>query len=246
MNGISMQRLVGAEILRAWSVRSCRVLVLGGLAAVLLIGAVLAYDTRGAAGGPDPQAVALPLEYGAYLTMILGIILVTADLGSGTAVVAACQVPVRRRLLVGKYVAALTSAVVLTAVMALLLAVTVVVVGRTGVGELWSVDFRDLWLAGLGAALVGAVLGVALGQILQVTALALTLTLLWSFVIETVLVFVIPERIAAYLPFKTIGGSRILLDELGPFSGLALFAAVAGIAALIAVVLHPRRDLFVP
>lgn len=104
---IPMSRVVAAELFKLCSIRSYRWAVPAAALAVAIAAAVMAAVGPDDAGSPwDPDPVALPLEYFAYVMMILGALTVTADLSSGTAAVTESMVPWRSRLVYAKYLAA--------------------------------------------------------------------------------------------------------------------------------------------
>ncbi|WP_213456306.1 hypothetical protein [Rhizomonospora bruguierae] len=240
---IPMSRVVAAEVFKLCSIRSYRWAVPASALAVVIAAAVMAAVRPGGGGGVwDPDPVALPLEYFAYVMMVIGALTVTADLSSGTAAVTESLVPWRSRLVYAKYLAAGGLAVVA----ALVVGVLVVAADWLGSGAsattVFSPAAMGVVLAGLGAVCLAAVLGVATGVLVRSTAAAVSLLLLWSFLVETVLIFVIPERVGAYLPFKTIGGSRVLMEQIGAGTGLAVFALYTALAVGLAALVRSRRD----
>jgi len=240
---IPMSRVVAAELFKLCSIRSYRWAVPAAALAVAIAAAVMAAVGPDDAGSPwDPDPVALPLEYFAYVMMILGALTVTADLSSGTAAVTESMVPWRSRLVYAKYLAAGGLSVLATLVVGPLVVAAAWLGSGASAATVFSPAAMSVALAGLGAVCLAAVLGVAAGIVLRSTAAAVSLLLLWSFLVETVLVFVIPERVGAYLPFKTIGGSRILMDQIGAGTGLAVFALFTGLAVGLAAVIRSRRD----
>lgn len=240
---IPMSRVVAAELFKLCSIRSYRWAVPAAALAVAIAAAVMAAVGPDDAGSPwDPDPVALPLEYFAYVMMILGALTVTADLSSGTAAVTESMVPWRSRLVYAKYLAAGGLSVLAALVVGPLVLAAAWLGSGASAATVFSPAAMSVALAGLGAVCLAAVLGVAAGIVLRSTAAAVSLLLLWSFLVETVLVFVIPERVGAYLPFKTIGGSRILMDQIGAGTGLAVFTLFTGLAVGLAAVIRSRRD----
>lgn len=241
---MSFTLLLRSEYLRYRTLRSNLITVLGSTAAVVVMAYLIARSLDGVAGDTIvAEPVALPMEYFAYVVMILGVLAVTSDLETGTAVVAACLVADRRRVLAGKlaWVAGLGFA---TAVPALVLVALAGTVGDGGSpGEVLGADgVGPALVADLLAVPLAALLGAAVAVLLRSTALTISLLLLWSLAVETVLVFVVDERYGAFLPFKTIGGSRIAMDQLGPIEGLGVFAGYVLVAVGLAVAVTVKRD----
>lgn len=238
----SLPTVTSAELFKVRSVRSTRWALPLGAVAVVSATVVLAALTIRRTGVWEPRAIALPLEYFAYLTMTVGAMSATAEFSAGTAAVSASLVPNRRRWAAGKLLAAGILGVLSAAVVAVVLVVAEWVAG----GQFGPAPtVAAIVGSGVLASGVSAVLGAATGMLLRSTAATLTLLLFWSFLVETVLVYVIPAGVGAFLPFKTIGGSRILLDRLGPWTGLAVFAAYTVVLTGSMMFAERRRDLVV-
>jgi hypothetical protein len=240
---ISPTRVAAAEVLKLRSIRSYRLTVLGAALSVVALAGIMAAVSGSGATAWDAQPVALPLEYFAYVMMIIGVLLVTGDIASGTAAITGSLVPWRSRVVLGKYLAG--GGVALAAALVVGAAVLVAdgVGTRTGLDTLFSGEALAVTLSGLAAVPVAAVIGVAFGMLLRFTSSAVSLLLVWSFLLETILVFIVPERFGAFLPFKTFGGSRLLLDELGAVEGLAVFSLYAAALVVLAAFVESRRDV---
>lgn len=243
---IAMKRVVGAELLKVGTVRSYQISVALGAAAVAAMAAAMAMIAGRDSSLWTPQPVALPMEYFAYVMMILGVLVVTADASSGAAAVMASLVPDRWRVDLSKYTAMAIVALLAGALAAILVFVADWIGLGIGFGSITTREAVEVNLAGLAAVPLLAILGVAFGILVRSTSAAISLLLLWSFLVETVLVFTIPEEYAAYLPFKTIGGSRAVLDELGPGSGLLVLSGYVVLLVAVAAFLQRRRDSVVP
>lgn len=241
---MSLTLLLRSEYLRYRTLRSNLFTVLASTVAVVVMAYFIARSfDGGAADTIVAEPVALPMEYFAYVVMILGVLAVTSDLETGTAVVAACLVADRVRVLAGKFlwVAGLGLATAVPALVLIVLAGTIGgdsslsgVLGADGVARSLAADVLAVPLA--------ALLGAAVAVVLRSTALTISLLLLWSLAVETVLVFVVDERYGAFLPFKTLGGSRVAMDQLGPLEGVGVFAAYVLVAVALAVAVTVKRD----
>lgn len=239
---IPLGRILAAETFKLRSLRTHRLWVLGAAAFLVLCAGGLAVLTGRGSAEWNPQPVALPLEYFAYVMMVVGVLTVTGDNTAGTAAVTGSLVPRRGRVAYAKYLVAAG----LAAVAALPVGVLVVLAAWLGSGVGADVAFSDealaVALSGILAVPVAAVLGVAVGILLRFTTLAVSLLMAWSFLAETFLVFVAPVQPVAFLPFKTFGGSRLLLGQLGPWVGLAVFVLWTAALVALAVAADARRD----
>jgi hypothetical protein len=239
----ALARLTRAELDRFAGIRSHRVAL--GVAAA----ATAAFGYAMAAAGSDPLGpmaaapVALPMEYFAYVTMVLGVLLVTGDLAHGGYRTAFALVP-RPGLLTAAKLSAATAAA----------AVAGLVVGAVVVAAAWwgndgtlpsMVSHDGLLTAAASVATVVqlTLVGVATGLLLRNTGLAVSLLLLWSLVAETVLVEVLPSSVGAYLPFKTVGGSREVVGVLSQGQGLAVLTGYTAVLLAAAVWSQLHRDL---
>lgn len=248
LTGVSLGRVVRSEAWKLWTLRNYAIAVV--LSALVLVGLAFAMadvtaDDSGLAGGiVVAEPVALPMEYLAYVLMVIGVLVVSADIESGTATTTAALVPGRLRVLAGKaLLVAAVGLVVGLVVLALVLGAVAVGAG-VSLGTLLGADGATWGLVSDVAAVpLAALLGAAVGVLLRSGALAIAVLLLWSLAVETLLVFVIDERYGALLPFKTIGGSRTMMDELSAAQGLGLFVAyVVAFAAAAALVSVKRED----
>jgi ABC-2 type transport system permease protein len=147
------------------------------------------------------------------LAIILGITIVTAEFRHGTITPTLLATPRRERVLAGKAIAG-----VLVAIFFALLAF--VVIGA--VAAIWvSIDGGELQLADADVAeravktVVGVVLwfllGIAIGAVVQSQVAALVGTLVWIFLVETLVVGLLSlldaEGVGEYLPFHALDGA---------------------------------------
>lgn len=240
---MNVARVLSAELLKFRTVPGYLWAVGLGAVTVALAGFALTSTDDGSTGSLlFSEAVALPMEYFAYLMMVLGVLTVTADIEAGTLRTGAMLVPWRGRVVAAKLAAAAVLGLA-TAIPALLLVVGGAALGDAGgrgIGPLDSATVVTV-VSHVASVPLAMLVGVGAGLLLRGTALTVTTLLLWSFGAETVLVLVVPEEYGAFLPFKTIGASRALLGELGPGEGLALFAAFTAAVAAAGALSHQRR-----
>lgn len=239
---IPLTRMVAAEVYKLRSIRSYRWTVALAAAAVVVAAGVMSAVVDGGGGAFEPDPIALPLEYFAYAMMIIGVLAVTTDIASGTAAITDSLVPWRSRVVFGKYLASGGLAVLAAVAVGVLVLLAAWLGSGTDAATMVSSDALSITAAGVATICLATVLGVAFGILVRSTAAAVSLLLLWSFLIETVLIFVIPEQWAAFLPFKTIGGSRLLMGELSAGAGLAVFALYTAVLVTVASVCQIRRD----
>lgn len=162
----------------------------------------------------------------------------------------------RTRVLAAKLVVAVLYAVVLVALaLAVVAAMVAVALAREGVDATWGPDVtRAVWQAPVGYGL-NAMLGVAIGALLRSQVVALTLSLVWLFVVETLVFFLAPS-VARYLPFTALealfadsSGDDIAIDmgfgfeALEPGAALGVFLAYVTVACVAAGVRMTRGDV---
>jgi ABC-2 type transport system permease protein len=240
-----MTALVRSELLK---VRTTR----GWWAYLIVIVALVGIGTAAEVGsrsedersGLDFQLTLVDLVgIASLLAIILGITIVTAEFRHGTITPTLLVTPGRERVLAGKAVAG-----VLIAVFFAVLAFAVVI----AVAWIWvSIDGGDLQFADSDVAerasttLLGVVLwllmGVAIGSVVHSQVAALVGTLVWLFLVETLLLGLLSlldvEGVGEYLPFHALdgadgsGGDNLL--DYGPAFAVTLgWIAVLGGAGI--------------
>jgi ABC-type transport system involved in multi-copper enzyme maturation permease subunit len=245
--------LVRSELLkirttRGWWAYLIVIVSLVGIGAAAEVGSRSEDERRGL----DFQLALVDLVgIASLLAIILGITIVTTEFRHGTITPTLLATPSRERVLAGKTVAG-----VLMAVFFAMLAFAVVIL----VASVWvSIDGGDLRLTEsdvverAGGTVLGVVLwllmGVAIGSVVHSQVAALVGTLVWLFLVETLLLGLLTlldvEGVGEYLPFHALdgadgsGGDNLL--DYGP----ALAVTVGWIALLGAagVVRTRRRDI---
>lgn len=252
---MNLGNVVSAELVKirtvpSYLIASAVAVLLCGLGALSIAGALNAQGTiplvaRGdaaASQGGSATVISIPSDVLLYLMMVIGVLIATADLRNGTLRISSMMVPWRGRLLAGKFAAA----AVLGLVVALAGLAAGYVGGLLGAGGAFAPFAGDgpvVLLAILLAAPFAAVLGVSVGLLLRSTAAAVSTLLIWGLGVEQILVFVLPQNVAAFLPFKTVGANASIIGVLGPLPGLAVFAVFVALVAFAATAVHSRRDL---
>ncbi|MGH3071480.1 MAG: ABC transporter permease [Gaiellaceae bacterium] len=234
-----MTALVRAELLKARTVRSWWAYL---IAIVLLVGIAVAGDT-----GTNPEAhdrldfqvgLVESAGFATLLALILGIVLVTNEFRHGTITPTFLAAPVRERVLAAKAAAA-TLLGLLFAVLALLVTAAIALTWLSIVGaEIHLLDGEVAERAAqiLVSCVLFALLGVAIGTLVQSQVAALVGTLIWAFIGETLLwgLFTLLdiEGAVGYLPFQALDGA----DGTGGENLLDYWLAVAVSLGWIALV----------
>jgi ABC-2 type transport system permease protein len=192
----------------------------------------------------------------AVIALVVGILSVTTEFRHGTIGRTLQIAPSRTRVLVAKLVAGVGYSVVLVA---LTLAVVAAMLGAAAavndVSITWGAEAtRTLWQAPVGFAL-NAMLGVAIGALLRSQVVAITVTLVWMFVVESLFFFLLPS-VARFLPFTALealfpdeSGAAVQVDmgmtfvPLEPGVALAVFLAYVATACVAAGVHLTRGDV---
>ena len=221
--------LLRAELLKLRSVRS-GLLVLPVAAALTLWGAVEPVLQAGRAGSPSLGtagallAVLGAVGRGALVALVAGVLVVTADVRHGTLTCTLLQTPRRAAVLGAKAAVALLLALVAAA---LDLAVVLAVGLLSGAVDPAMVNGDIVGrVAGLLLAYpLYALLGVGLGALVLSQPLAVLLPLLWTVLLERL---VVPEDLAAW----SLSGVTAALGNAGDVAGV--LPVPAGAAALSA------------
>jgi ABC-type transport system involved in multi-copper enzyme maturation permease subunit len=185
------------------------------------------------------------------LAIILGITIITSEFRHGTITPTLLATPSRQRVLAGK-----AAAGVLVAVLFAVLAFLVVL----AVASIWTaIDGGELELVDgdvaerAGKTLFGVVLwllmGLAIGSVVHSQVAALVGTLLWLFLVETLLIGLFSlldiEGVAEYLPFHALdgadgtGGDNLL--SYGP--ALAVTCGWIALLGALGIARTLRRDI---
>jgi hypothetical protein len=244
-----MRDLVNGELLKLRTTR----MFWGNVAAALAfvpVGVALAVT-----GGSEPldstagvRNVMAAGSSGAVILLVIGILITSGEFRHGTATSTFLISPDRRRVIAAKLVAAaIVGATVAVAASLLTIVIAVPWLRSEGVSVL---DFRsDAALALLGAVLatvLGAVVGVGLGALVRNQTAAITIALVWTQVVEGLLVGFVPE-VGRWFPggaANAVAGVATPNGGLLPMGAAALLLmgygvlfAAAGASAIV------RRDI---
>lgn len=188
------------------------------------------------------------------IVLVVALLAMTTEFRHGTAGRTFQVTPSRTRVLLAKMaVGALYAVAFMVAglvVVALVLGLAAVM-SSTGLA-LGGGSATALW-QGFAGLVLTALLGVALGALIRSQVVALTVMLVWVFVVESLVSFALP-RLGQWLPFQALNalfvgpesrqaapeGAMLLLE---PAVGLATFLAYVVVAAAGAIILLRARDV---
>lgn len=248
-----MTALVSSELLKVRTVRSWWAYVgVVVLVSAISVAASIGAGDPGARGTVEFQrGLADTIGIATLIGLLLGITIVTSEFRHGTVTPTFLVMPVRERVLAAK---AATAGIVALALALLSLAVA------AAVSTVWlSAIGADLHLASgeLGRAvgqqllvtLLWALVGVAVGSAVHGQVAALVGTLVWIFLVETVLAGLLAvlelDGLVGYLPFRALDAADGGAGEGLLSYGGGLLVSTAWIAALgaLGVLRTRRRDI---
>jgi ABC-2 type transport system permease protein len=246
--------LVGSELLKIRTTRGWYAYL---TVIVLLVGLAVAGDV-GPSGNSERSQVSFQVGLvdaagiSSLLGIILGITIVTTEFRHGTITPALLTEPRRERVVGAKAVAGGFVAV-LFAVLALVVIALVAVPWLSIVGadiHLFDTDLGERAAQLLLNGALWALMGVAIGTAVQSQVAALVGTLIWIFVVETLLVAAVfgpldVDGLSPYLPFRALdsadgtGGE----DLLSYWGGVGVSLAWIGIVGALGTERLRRRDI---
>jgi ABC-2 type transport system permease protein len=261
-----MMGLLRSELRKLTTGRTILVLTVVGLGLVAVSASfgLFATDLVGPFTGSERQVAEAIGSLGGntVIVLIVGILSVTTEFRHGTIGRTLQLEPSRTRVLTAKLIAAVGYAVGFTALALVVVAALVAVAASgAGVSPEWGPEAaRALWQAPVGFAL-NAMLGVAVGALLRSQVIAMTVTLVWLFVVESLVVFLLPS-VGRFLPFQALaalfadatadlvidgggggGGMGFGVELLDPGVGLTVFLGYVVVACVAAGVHLTRGDV---
>jgi ABC-type transport system involved in multi-copper enzyme maturation permease subunit len=248
-----MTNLVRSELLKVRTTRGWYAYL---AVVVLLTGLAVAGDVGSA---PDTRRSALDFQVGlveaagiaALLAIILGITIVTTEFRHGTITPTLLSNPRRERVVAGKGIAAAAVSIGF-ALLGLVIVAGVAMIWLSIVGA--DIHLGDRVIGERAAetvflAVLWGLLGIAIGTLIQSQVAALVGTLIWVFLVETLLIGIFGlldvDGLAPYLPFQALdaadgsGGPDLLSYWAGVGVSLAWIAGV-GAAGVVRIM---RRDI---
>jgi ABC-2 type transport system permease protein len=197
--------------------------------------------------------VAEVFGYGSVLTALLasvaGILLFTSEVQHGTLAALLVAHPGRWVIALAATVAAVVYGAALGMV-GLVAGLVGATVGGLEMGDTTSIAATFAW--SLGFTAIAAALGLGVGMCVRASAPAISGILAWWFVLESILLEVMPESSSRYLPyvagFRMTGdgaefqSAEALAAELTRPQATLVFGAYAVVALFVGVVVLYRRD----
>jgi ABC-type transport system involved in multi-copper enzyme maturation permease subunit len=248
-----MTALVRSELLKIRTTRGwwAYLIVLVGLVG---IGTAAEVGSRSEAerSGLDFQLALVDLVgIVSLLTIILGITVVTTEFRHGTITPTLLATPGRERVLAGKAVSGVLVAIFFAVLaLAVIAAVAAVWVGIDG-GELQlaDADVAERALKMVVGVILWLLLGVAIGAVVHSQVAALVGTLVWIFLVETLIVGLLSlldaERVGEYLPFHALDGADGVGGDnlLDYWPALAVSLGWIAVLGALGVARTRRRDI---
>lgn len=246
--GIPFSAVLRSEWTKLWSVRSTW---WATAAYVLVVGAAGALAAAGTDTEDRPEVAVQTALVGfgvaQLLLVVVGVLSVSAEFASGSALATLTAVPRRTRLLLAKTIVVVAWCLMLGTVLAAacFLAARTLTAVPGGISPTDPDVLRTLGLQVAATALVG-VLGVALGAVLRSTAGAVVLGAALMFVVPPVLALSGPrwaERLSQALPMLRVGQDAFFAVPTTWPVGMGVVAAWAVGAWIAGAVLLERRDV---
>jgi ABC-type transport system involved in multi-copper enzyme maturation permease subunit len=252
---VTQRGVIASEWLKFRSLRSTVLVLAAAVAAMVVFGGVIAYNTRNPAGqDPEDLVASGPLQ-GYYLGQLLmgalGVLVVSAEYSSGMIRATFAAVPRRTPVLIGKavvFAVVVGISMVVASVVAFLVAQAVLSGHRPTFSLSDGATLRVVIGTGVYLTLVGLI-GSSLAWIVRSTPGALVATLAVILVLPILLELVLPswgDYIAAYLPTgagQSFSTSLPLPHALSPWTGLAVMVGWVVAGLLAAAVVLRRKDV---
>ncbi len=249
---VTLRGVIASEWLKFRSLRSTLLVLAAAVAAMVVFGGVIAFNTRNPAGlDPEDVVASGPLQgyyLGQLLMAALGVLVVSGEYSSGMIRATFAAVPTRTPVLIAKTVV-FTVVVGISMVAASVAAFLVAQAVLSGHRPTYSLSdgstLRVVLGTGVYLTLVGLI-GSVLAWIVRSTPGALVATFTVVLVLPILLELVFPSwgtYIAAYLPTgagQSFSTSLPVPHALSPWAGLAVMAAwvVAGLVGAALALRH--------
>lgn len=249
--------LLRAELKKLTTVRSTWILTVIGLALVAL--QVFAMVLSGAFAAFDGSEVQIADAVGAVggnsaIVLVVALLAMTTEFRHGTVGRTLQLTPSRTRVLLAKLTAGGVYAVAFVALsLAVVFAVLLIGAASNDVSLSFGGDVVEIAWQGLVASVLTAFLGVAFGALVRAQIVAITVSLVWIFVVESLVTFLRPG-LGRWLPFQALSGlftseSMVagapegMFLPLTPGVALATFTGYVVVFAVAAGLLLRYRDV---
>jgi ABC-2 type transport system permease protein len=253
--------LLTAELRKLTTVRTTWILTALGVALIVLsvatftLGELMGAPFDPFTGSSSDVADAIDqIGSNSLIVLVVALLAITTEFRHGTIGRSLQLTPSRTRVLVAKLAAGVLYSVVFFLVGLLIVAPMVALAATINdVGVSFGPEVADaLWQGPLGLALT-AMLGVAVGALLRSQVVAITLSLVWLFLVENLVNAIWPE-IARWLPFQALNAIFLpedavamapegMVTPLEPVVALSVFLAYVVVATAVAALLLRTRDV---
>ena len=201
-----------------------------------------------------PYNIAETFVFSTWLTIVLaaivGILMFTSEVQHGTMATVMTAQPARWVTVVAKSAIAACFGLVMGA-LGMIGGLSGTLLGGLESGDTSAMPAKVLW--GLFVATLAPVLGLGIGMILRHSAAAVSILLVWVFVVENLLRTLIPANVHRFLPFSAANGllgtgtgtdaPEMIAAELSRVQDAFLFGGYAAAALVVGTVLLYRRDM---
>jgi ABC-2 type transport system permease protein len=252
---VTLRGVIASEWLKFRSLRSTLLVLAAAVVAMVVFGAVIAFNTRNPAGlDPEDVVASGPLQgyyLGQLLMAALGVLVVSGEYSSGMIRATFAAVPRRTPVLVAKavvFTVVVGISMIAASVVAFLVAQAVLSGHRPTYRLSDGSTLRVVVGTGVYLTLVGLV-GSVLAWVVRSTPGALVATFAVILVVPILLELVFPSwgtYIAAYLPTgagQSFSTSLTAPHALSPWTGLAVMVAWVVVGMVGAAVALKRRDV---
>jgi ABC-2 type transport system permease protein len=247
-----MTSLVASELLKLRTARSFIVLSCLALGLVTLLSLATSLTST---YSPEEQTPGIDLISNAstvaLFTLMLGVLSVTTEYRNGTIASTLLVEPNRVRVLTAKLIAVLLSGAamgLLTAVVALLIG-EAILSGRGYPLRLSGSEVIELVAGTTAAGGLMAAVGAGIGALVRVQTAAIVAVLIYLFVVEPVLIFVVAASFEPYALGSALseltgtGEISDIEDPLGQLAGGLLLLGYAAVFALLGAAVMRARDV---
>jgi hypothetical protein len=201
-----------------------------------------------------PFTIAVTFIFSTWLTavlaMIIGALMFTSEAQHGTLASAVAAQPARWVTVVSKTTVAASFGLAM-GVLGMIGGLSGAILGGLPKGDTSGMASTALW--GLLLTSLAPVLGLGVGMILRHSAAAVSILLVWAFVLENIARALIPVSAARYLPFSAANNMlgiasatdtpESLAAALTPFQNAVLFGGYAFALLATGTILFTRRDI---